>query len=150
MLIVMLTLTTTLSLLIAADCCHSGSMLDHKQVSITGPKAGGPPPPTVDASMIQSMLASLGAGLGGGGGTKGIEMVSMSRSLPFGDLCGIISQQRPGVDVVSRGFGAALGQMFGGDATAKVTGALQQVGGGCSWTGPCLDSQYIACSTILG
>mmetsp|Transcript_36126 Transcript_36126/g.80399 ORF Transcript_36126/g.80399 Transcript_36126/m.80399 type:complete len:628 (-) Transcript_36126:943-2826(-) len=45
-----------------ADCCHSGTMLDHEQVIITGAKPGGPPPPAIDPASIQAMLASLGAG----------------------------------------------------------------------------------------
>lgn len=62
-----------------ADCCHSGTMLDHETVVIDGPKAGGPPPPNIDVAAIQSMLASLG------GGGRGLPM--KNRALPFSDLC---------------------------------------------------------------
>lgn len=42
-----------------ADCCHSGTMLDHDEVIITGPKDGTPPPPQANAASMQSLLAAL-------------------------------------------------------------------------------------------
>eukprot|EP00798_Chlamydomonas_sp_ICE-L_P005793 gene5793-6074_t len=45
-----------------ADCCHSGTMLDHETIVISGPKAGAPPPPDIGASAVNLLLNILGIG----------------------------------------------------------------------------------------
>eukprot|EP00798_Chlamydomonas_sp_ICE-L_P029616 gene29616-2534_t len=92
-----------------ADCCHSGTMLDHDEVQITGPKEGGPAPPAVNAQAIQDMLASLGA-----------KRDFKNRSLPANDLMGMLSDLL-GQPVEKGGLRSSMSQAFGADASAKST-----------------------------
>eukprot|EP00798_Chlamydomonas_sp_ICE-L_P019940 gene19940-26648_t len=90
-----------------ADCCHSGTILDHDEVQITGPKEGGPAPPTVSAQGIQDMLAALGA-------TRDVK----NRSLPVNDLMGMLSSLL-GKPVEKGEVRNGLNEAYGDDASAK-------------------------------
>ncbi|KAF5836279.1 caspase domain-containing protein [Dunaliella salina] len=68
-----------------ADCCHSGTLLDHEEVIITGPKDDARPPPQANAESMQSMLAELGAD----GDSRDIR----NRSLPFEDFQEMLSER---------------------------------------------------------
>ena len=116
-----------------ADCCHSGSLLDHKEVIIKGPKAGGPPPPTVDVQAIQNMLAAMG-------GKKDLDPNSLAagnkaRSLPYPQLCTMLTSlmgsmgKKEGtgsaVNVGKGNFHESMLALFGNDASKKSAGYVQ-------------------------
>mmetsp|Transcript_15424 Transcript_15424/g.33435 ORF Transcript_15424/g.33435 Transcript_15424/m.33435 type:complete len:436 (-) Transcript_15424:513-1820(-) len=99
-----------------ADCCHSGTILDHDEVIITGPKAGGPPPPNIDAQAIQNMLAALGAGpnreirIG--------EIPVKNRALAFDQLCEFLSGLLG--SIVGKGnVRQGMRDLFGDDASVR-------------------------------
>ena len=56
-------------LTVVADCCHSGSLLDHAAVAISGPKSGEAAP-KLD---LASLAGLFGGGGGGGGGARDVE-----------------------------------------------------------------------------
>ena len=113
-----------------ADCCHSGGLLDHEQVAITGPKVGGPPPPSpAEVAAVQSMLAGAGAVSGAAaatatatataaasGGSAGAG--SKPKSLPIDDICAILTEQS-GTVVSPLAFHQGLVSIFGVLANGK-------------------------------
>ncbi|GAX76877.1 hypothetical protein CEUSTIGMA_g4323.t1 [Chlamydomonas eustigma] len=130
-----------------ADCCHSGTLLDHEQVIITGPKEGGPPPPdphsvAATQSMLasphsvdpatQGMLASLGAGTKDvtqldDAGVLNIPNASSNlrrpRSLSYEELCAMLSELMPDGKKVGGAEGGsvhhAMLSLFGEHASGK-------------------------------
>ncbi len=42
------------------DCCHSGTLLDHQTVQISGAKDGSPPPPQFDMGALAGLFGALG------------------------------------------------------------------------------------------
>ncbi|GIL72976.1 hypothetical protein Vretimale_4621 [Volvox reticuliferus] len=99
-----------------ADCCHSGTLLDHETVQISGPKDGAPPPPQFDMSSLSSIFGALGQP--GGRDFK-------NRALPFNDLCGMLSELLGGAQVDARSVRSNLGSLFGADSSAKVQQFMQ-------------------------
>eukprot|EP00191_Tetraselmis_sp_GSL018_P008705 CAMPEP_0177600898 /NCGR_PEP_ID=MMETSP0419_2-20121207/13927_1 /TAXON_ID=582737 /ORGANISM="Tetraselmis sp., Strain GSL018" /LENGTH=390 /DNA_ID=CAMNT_0019094039 /DNA_START=85 /DNA_END=1254 /DNA_ORIENTATION=- len=95
-----------------ADCCHSGTMLDHSEVQIHGNK-------DPDAPEMPD-LGALGQlfGLKEGGGDRGIEVAN--RSLPTGSLFQMLGSSM-GTDVNAGNIHSALGSMFGSDASPMLT-----------------------------
>ncbi|PNH12389.1 Metacaspase-4 [Tetrabaena socialis] len=100
-----------------ADCCHSGSLLDHEAVQISGPKAGGPPPPQLDEGTLAGFLGSLGQPNGG--------RDFQNRALPFNDLCSMLSSLLGGQAVNASNVRSTLGTAFGADASAKIQQFMQ-------------------------
>lgn len=95
-----------------SDCCHSGSMLDHSAVEISGPKAGG------GAQLPEP--ASLTALLGGSRDIDPSEIGVKSRELPVNTLTEILSEKL-GRSISSREIRGGLGALFGTQASAFVT-----------------------------
>ncbi|GLC38953.1 hypothetical protein PLESTM_000799600 [Pleodorina starrii] len=98
-----------------ADCCHSGTLLDHETVQISGAKDGSPPPPQFDLSSLAGMFGTLGEP--GGRDFR-------NRALPFNDLCGMLSQMVGG-QVDASNVRSNLGSLFGADSSAKVQQFMQ-------------------------
>ncbi|KAF5838042.1 metacaspase type II [Dunaliella salina] len=73
-----------------ADCCHSGTLLDHKEVIITGPKDNKRPPPQANARSMEALQAALGAG----DDSRDIQI----RSLPLEVYKELLSGKLGGVD----------------------------------------------------
>lgn len=93
-----------------ADCCHSGTLLDHKEVIISGPKSGAPPPPQLDMQALAGLLGAFAQ-------PAGREM--KNRALPFSDLCTQLSSLL-GMNVDASNVRSSLGSAFGPDASAKI------------------------------
>ncbi|PNW85402.1 hypothetical protein CHLRE_03g184700v5 [Chlamydomonas reinhardtii] len=94
-----------------ADCCHSGTLLDHESVQISGPKSGAPPPPAIDMGALAGFLGALGQ-------PDGRDL--KNRALPFSELCGMLSQLLGGVPVDARTVRSSMGTIFGADSSAKI------------------------------
>lgn len=93
--------------LMISDCCHSGSLLDHNVVQITGDKGGkrqkvkGP-----------SLLDLIGG--------RELDTGDMrNRSLPVNDLCAMLTE-RSGIPTTPDTIRRTLGSMFGEKAGAFV------------------------------
>ncbi|EFJ51964.1 metacaspase type II [Volvox carteri f. nagariensis] len=99
-----------------ADCCHSGTLLDHETVQISGPKDGAPRPPQIDMGVLSSLFGTLGQ-------PDGRDF--KNRALPFNDLCGMLSELLGGAPVDARNVRSNLGTLFAGDASAKVQQFMQ-------------------------
>ncbi|KAG2499854.1 hypothetical protein HYH03_002145 [Edaphochlamys debaryana] len=93
-----------------ADCCHSGTLLDHETVQISGPKPGSAPPPALDG-VLGAFLTALGD-------QSGRDL--KNRALPFTDLCSVLSSMLGGVQVDARSVRSNLGTIFGADSSAKI------------------------------
>jgi hypothetical protein len=97
------------------DCCHSGSMLDHAEVLISGDKRPQGP------SLMDLM-----------GGTAGRGIDLTPRNLPIELLASMLSQQS-GQQVRPGNVRMSMGNIFGPDASAMVhsfTQALSAAGAG--------------------
>lgn len=101
-----------------ADCCHSGGMLDHTQVQISGPKTGAPP---LD---VGSFLGALGLKPKQAKGKMGMT----NRSMPVETLMSMLGDKL-GQEVGPGDLRPALEQLFGEDASQKV----QQYAAVASW-----------------
>lgn len=91
-----------------SDCCHSGGMLDHKEVAISGDKADDEP--------------------------QGDPEDSEARSLPVNTIAQILSSKlgKP-VSPTSSGINGSMASIFGGDAgKLAMAFAASQMGGGSS------------------
>lgn len=91
-----------------ADCCHSGTLLDHSEVVISGAK-DGQPVPDVGMALIAALM--------GGGGAPNMHM--RNRSLPTNKLMQMLSQKL-GVPVTPGSVQQSLGKLFGSQASSKV------------------------------
>eukprot|EP00189_Rhodosorus_marinus_P013522 CAMPEP_0184747214 /NCGR_PEP_ID=MMETSP0315-20130426/9549_1 /TAXON_ID=101924 /ORGANISM="Rhodosorus marinus, Strain UTEX LB 2760" /LENGTH=386 /DNA_ID=CAMNT_0027219991 /DNA_START=82 /DNA_END=1242 /DNA_ORIENTATION=+ len=92
-----------------SDCCHSGSMLDHSEVQIDGPKAGGTGHHLPEPSSLISFL----------GGSRDIdpeEIGIKSRELKPDIVANILSQKL-GRTVGTRDIRRSLGPIFGPEAS---------------------------------
>lgn len=97
------------------DCCHSGSMLDGKEVAIDGAKDNNSVTSAPESLSLLSLL----------GGVRDLNSVMEPRTLPIGTVAEILGS-RLGHEVTpdSRGIGGALAETFGGDA-GKLMGKLK-------------------------
>lgn len=89
------------------DCCHSGSMLDGKDVMIEGAKDEDSEEQLAESDQLVSVL----------GGSRADESDAENRSLPLSTICNVMSQ-RLGTEVPPTGAGVngAMAQVFGGSA----------------------------------
>lgn len=98
-----------------SDCCHSGGMLDHAAIQISGPKDGS----SVPQMDMNAVLSSFGLK----GRSKGKQEIK-NRSLPVEDLMSMLSEKLGG-NVELGNLRGALGRLFGGDASGKIQMYLQ-------------------------
>lgn len=98
-----------------ADCCHSGTLLDHDQVVISGPKSGDLPMPP---QLLDTFLALVG---------RGDEVEAVKRAMPPNDYLEVLAEKL-GVPVQPGGIRAAMAEAFGDDVSAKFQGLVQKVG----------------------
>ncbi|GMH36197.1 hypothetical protein BSKO_04065 [Bryopsis sp. KO-2023] len=109
-----------------ADCCHSGGMLDHAGIQITGPKSDSVAPP-VDVGAFLSAVGLKPKQVRG----KKMEDLSgvniTNRSLPTEALMGLLGNKL-GKPVGQGDLRPALGSLFGADASQKVQQYLQVAG----------------------
>lgn len=101
-----------------SDCCHSGGMLDHAGIQISGPKDGT----SVPQLDVGDILSSFGL--------RGVDEEAKksngikNRSLPVNDLMAILSEQL-GTKVELGNLKGALGNLFGADASGKIQKYLE-------------------------
>uniref|UniRef100_A0A7S1XHI8 Peptidase C14 caspase domain-containing protein n=2 Tax=Compsopogon caeruleus TaxID=31354 RepID=A0A7S1XHI8_9RHOD len=88
-----------LHLTVVTDCCHSGGMLDHTEITISGDKSGNPIASSPDFN---------------------------NRSLPASDVAAMLSKML-GQNVESNALRAALGKAFGSDASPYAAGIMKAV-----------------------
>lgn len=101
-----------------SDCCHSGGMLDHAAIQISGPKDGS----AVPQMDLNAVMTSFGMRKKKGGPEKQQEI--KNRSLPVDTLMSMLSEKLGG-GVEIGNLRGALGSLFGGDASGKIQMYLQ-------------------------
>lgn len=94
-----------------SDCCHSGGMLDHHEVQITGPK-DQKAVPKLDTASILSAFGLRDKGLP--------EEQVKNRSLPP-DLLMTVLGRETGKEVTTGNLRTTLDAFFGKDASSKIT-----------------------------
>eukprot|EP00051_Salpingoeca_urceolata_P025125 m.446114 g.446114 ORF g.446114 m.446114 type:complete len:394 (+) comp20307_c4_seq3:1732-2913(+) len=102
-----------------ADCCHSGGLLDHTALIITGGSSGG-------AGGAGPSLMDLMGAVTGDGGAHGRDF--KPRELPLDMLCQMLTQQS-GKRVAPGNIRQSLGGIFGADASKIAMGALSMLQG---------------------
>eukprot|EP00898_Chlorokybus_atmophyticus_P006574 jgi/Chlat1/6918/Chrsp52S06592 len=91
-------------LTIVTDCCHSGGMLDHAEIVISGDKGGAKASSGTD--MMSVLLGSLG----------GRDYMPKNRSLDVASLANILTA-RTGQQVAPNNVRSTLTSVFGSDAS---------------------------------
>ncbi|KAI8464022.1 MAG: metacaspase type II [Monoraphidium minutum] len=99
-----------------ADCCHSGTLLDHATVQITGPKASDPGMPP---QLLDLFTAMVGADFG-------MREVT-NRAIPSESYVQMLGE-RLGVPIKAEQVRLVLAKVFGSEASLKFQGLLQKVG----------------------
>ncbi|KAL4436715.1 hypothetical protein ABPG75_003854 [Micractinium tetrahymenae] len=99
-------------LTMVADCCHSGTLLDHTAIAISGPKAGEAVP----------NLGGLLGGLLGGRGVDGSQI--KNRALPTNTFLDMLSSKL-GTNVGKGNIRSSLVSLFGSSSSRKAVNYSQ-------------------------
>ncbi|PRW33622.1 metacaspase type II [Chlorella sorokiniana] len=137
-------------LTVVADCCHSGTLLDHSAIAISGPKAGEKVPDF--GSLIGSMLIQQLAGRGveaGGAGEGGATRDVRNRSLPTNQFLQMLSGML-GQNVSKGNIRSSLVSLFGNASSAKAINYSQMAKQASTVMAAAQKGDYSGCLPLLG
>ncbi|GAB4818146.1 hypothetical protein N2152v2_005192 [Parachlorella kessleri] len=128
-------------LTVIADCCHSGSLLDHGEVAISGPKAGEAMP-SIGLSLLSGLMGRDVEV--GGPAARDIK----NRSLPTNQLLDFLSSKLGG-SVGKGNIRSSMVSLFGNNASAKAVNYTQLAQQGMAAFKAAQQGNYASCMPFL-